>query len=66
MKTSTGQRFIEGLSELLTVIDAPLEWLNLDKVDLKDLFIKLKESGKINDETYDQLTYSFTKKACSC
>ncbi|MFQ6391320.1 hypothetical protein ACLNAR_26410 [Priestia aryabhattai] len=62
----TSQRFIEGLSELLTVTNAPLEWLNSDKVDLKDLFIKMKESGKINAEIYNQLTYSFTKKACSC
>lgn len=62
---STHERFIDGLAELLTATGTPIEWLDSEKVDLKNLFIRLKESGKISEELYNDVACSFTKKACS-
>lgn len=63
---NVNDRFIDGLTELLTTVGTPVEWLDSDKIDLKQIFVKLKESGKISEELYNTVACSFTKKACSC
>lgn len=63
---NVNDRFIDGLAELLTTAGTPVEWLDLNKIDLKQIFVKLKESGKISEEVYNDVASSFTKKACSC
>jgi len=59
---STNERFIDGLAELLTATGTPIEWLDSERVDLKNLFIRLKESGRISGKVYDHLVSSFTEK----
>ncbi|WP_394557391.1 hypothetical protein [Priestia aryabhattai] len=63
---NVNEKFIDGLAELLTTAGTPVEWLDLNKIDLKQIFVKLKESGKISEELYNHVACSFTKKACSC
>jgi hypothetical protein len=56
------ERFIDGLAELLTTVGTPVEWLDSNKIDLKQIFVKLEESGKMNEEVYDDVASCFTKK----
>ena len=49
------QTLIE-LSNFLVSTGTPLEWLtNVEQVDLNELFLRLKESGRINNDVYEQL-----------
>ncbi|MDN3365417.1 hypothetical protein QU577_27010 [Priestia megaterium] len=56
------ERFIDGVTELLTTTGTPVDWLDTDKIDLKQIFVKLKESGKMNEEVYNDVASSFKKK----
>jgi len=57
------QTLIE-LSNFLVSTGTPLEWLtNGEQVDLNELFLRLKESGRINDDVCKKLnTVLKTKK----
>ncbi|WEA47303.1 hypothetical protein [Priestia aryabhattai] len=57
------QTLIE-LSNFLVSTGTPLEWLkNVEQVNLNELFLRLKESGRINNDVCEQLnTVLKTKK----
>ncbi|OVE34808.1 hypothetical protein CCZ20_24465 [Priestia aryabhattai] len=57
------QSLIE-LSNFLALTGTPLEWLtNVEHVDLNELFLRLKESGRISDDVCEKLnTVLKTKK----
>jgi hypothetical protein len=58
----THQRFVNGLSDLLTGANVPLEVFNGSTIDLKSVFIRLKESGEMSEEVYNAVAMCFKKK----
>lgn len=56
------ERFIDGVTELLATTGTPVDWLDTNKIDLKQIFVKLKESGKMNEEVYNDVARCFAKK----
>jgi len=56
------ERFIDGVTELLITTGIPAEWLDTNKIDLKQIFVKLRESGKMSEEIYNDVASCFAKK----
>lgn len=55
MKTNVDIEFSKELYKFLSKVNTPMEWLTSEKIDLEELFIKLKENGNINIETFKKL-----------
>lgn len=60
MNKDLDKEFAKALYEFLVKVNAPFEWLTSSTIDLDDLFVKLRNNGHINDETYNKLNYAIT------
>jgi len=63
METSLQKQAVTELKKFLVVTDTPLELLeNTEELDLNHLFKRLKESGRISENVYEQLNKALQTK----
>jgi hypothetical protein len=56
METYLQNQAANELKKFLVSVGTPLEWLaNTEELDLNDLFQRLRESGRISEDVYEQL-----------
>lgn len=59
---SLNEQFINGLECFLKEVGTPAELLNSPRKDLYNIFVKLKESGNISEEIFDDVTNALQAK----
>ena len=63
METSLQKQAVTELKKFLVATDTPLELLeNTEELDLNHLFKRLKESGRISENVYEQLNKALQTK----